>query len=218
MEVPLAYFPKDNPKDRAAFYGDPALGQVAKQLVWYNPPFKMTYEGKPINAKGFQFHVKAVKQLDQAFQRIWKECNFDQKTVDKHGLSDFCGSYVHRKIRGRENERDAWSSHAYGAAIDIHADGNELGNKHGNMPAFAVAAFEDAGFRWGGRYTKRQDWMHFEGVDNGRQITTPIATPATPVEVKPAPTPVANTPAPAAKPGWLGALINAVAGAFKKKA
>ena len=210
----MAYFPADNPKARAAFYGDPALGQVARQLEYYKPPFKMTYEGKPINPKGFLFHKKAIKQLDQAFQRIWKECNYDQKTVDKHGLSDFCGSYVHRKIRGRESERDAWSSHAYGAAIDIHADGNELGNKHGNMPAFAVAAFEDAGFRWGGRYTKRQDWMHFEGVDNGRPVvaaptqSTPVAntTPSAPIATTPTPTPTKSG-------GWLAALL----GVFKKK-
>lgn len=209
----MTYFPKDNPQARAAFYGDPALNQVASKLVYYKPPFKMYYERKPISAKGFLFHPKAIAQLDQAFQRIWKECNYDQKKIDALGLSDFCGAYNHRKIRGRESQRDAWSTHAYGAAIDINSKGNELGNPKGNMPAFAVAAFEDAGFRWGGRYGKRPDWMHFEGVDNGR----PVVAPPKPVEPAPAPPPiiVANTSPKSI--GWLGALINAVAEAFKKK-
>jgi hypothetical protein len=39
-----------------------------------------------------------------------------------------------------------------------------LGVKKGTMPDFAVEAFDKQGFRWGGRYKSRKDWMHFEAV------------------------------------------------------
>jgi hypothetical protein len=163
----MSQWPADNPRARAAFYGDPAKGECARQLVWVKPPFQMYYDGKPINAKGFQFHRKAAPALLAVFNDIWEQCDRDQAKVDKAGVSDFNGSYNHRKIRGRENERDAWSNHAYGAAIDINAKANGLGVVNGAMPAFVVEAFENAGAKWGGRYKGRKDPMHFEFVDNG---------------------------------------------------
>lgn len=160
----MSQWPHDDPRSRAAFYGDPALGQIESQLIWVKPPFQMYYDGKPISANGFKFHRKAAPALLRVLNRIWDECGHDQAKIDKAGVSDYCGAYNPRKIRGREHERDAWSSHAYGAAIDINAKGNSLGNPHGNMPAFVVAAFDSEDFRWGGRYHGRPDWMHFEGV------------------------------------------------------
>jgi hypothetical protein len=189
----MSPWPHDDPRARAAFYGDPALNQVDAQLVWVKPPFQMYYEGKPIDARGFKFHRKAAPALLRVLNRIWDECNHDQMKVDAAGVSDFCGAYNKRKIRGRENERDAWSSHAYGAAIDINAKGNALGNPHGNMPAFVVAAFKSEGFRWGGDYHGRKDFMHFEGVDNGLPDAVAPAPKPKPVEApkpKPAPAPV----------------------------
>lgn len=169
----MSVWPHDDPRSRAVFYGDPALGQIDAQLVWVKPPFQMYYDGKPISEKGIKFHRKAAPALLRVFNRIWDECKHDQKLIDKAGVSDFCGAYNPRKIRGRENERDAWSSHAYGAAIDINAKGNSLGNPKGNMPAFVVAAFDSEGFRWGGRYHGRPDWMHFEGVGDGVAVSKP---------------------------------------------
>jgi hypothetical protein len=32
------------------------------------------------------------------------------------------------------------------------------------MPRFAVDAFKAQGFKWGGDYKGRKDWMHFEAV------------------------------------------------------
>ena len=32
------------------------------------------------------------------------------------------------------------------------------------MPAFAVRAFKQCGFLWGGDFTRRKDPMHFEAI------------------------------------------------------
>ncbi|MHC2284639.1 M15 family metallopeptidase [Bradyrhizobium barranii] len=67
-------------------------------------------------------------------------------------------------VRGSSTK---WSNHAYAAAIDLNAGENALGVKKGTMPHFVVDAFCRQGAMWGGWYTSRPDWMHFEFVDNG---------------------------------------------------
>lgn len=158
-------FPHDDWQSRAAFYGDPNTGEPGRCLVPVVPPYTMYYGGKAV--PHVMFHAKAAPALLAAFNEIWEHCGHSQARVDASGASDFEGTYNPRKIRGRESDPHAWSSHAYGAAIDINAKTNQLGNAHGDMPQFIVDAFERQGFRWGGHYAGRKDFMHFEGVDNG---------------------------------------------------
>lgn len=158
----MSQWPHDDARSRAAFYGDPDRGEPGRQLVPVAPPFQMYYDGKPV--AHVMFHRKAAPALLRVFNDIWNQCGHDQKKADAAGVSDFCGSYNPRKIRGSAT---VWSNHAYGAAIDLNAAANAMGNSHGTMPPFVVAAFEKEGFRWGGRYRNRPDWMHFEAVDNG---------------------------------------------------
>jgi hypothetical protein len=165
----MSQWPHDDWRSRAAFYGDPARGECEPQLVLVKPPFQMYYDGKPISSKGFRFHKKAAPALLEVLNDIWEQCDRSQAKIDKAGVSDFNGSYNHRKIRGRESDPNAWSNHAYGSAIDLNAKNNALGNAHGTMPDFVVKAFEDRGFKWGGRYAGRKDFMHFEAVDNGKK-------------------------------------------------
>jgi hypothetical protein len=158
----MSQWPHDDARSRAAFYGDPDRGEPGRQLVPVTPPFQMYYDGKPI--AHVMFHRKAASALSAVFNEIWEHCGKDQAKVNESGASDFCGSYNPRKIRGSST---VWSNHAYGAAIDLNAKANAMGNHHGTMPAFIVAAFDRQGFRWGGRYKGRPDWMHFEAVDAG---------------------------------------------------
>jgi hypothetical protein len=158
----MTKWPKDNQTARNAFYGDPGKGQIAAQMVPVVPPFAMYYDGRRI--KAIQFHRKAAPALLAALNEIWDYCQHDQKKVDAAGVSNYAGAYNHRMVRGSSTK---WSNHAYAAAIDLNAGENALGVKKGTMPQFVVDAFCRQGAMWGGWYTGRPDWMHFEFVDNG---------------------------------------------------
>lgn len=178
-------WPKDNQEARNAFYGDPGKGEIASRMVPVVPPFAMYYEGKKIN--NIQFHRKCAPALVAALNEIWDYCQHDQAKVDASGASKYFGAYNHRMVRGSSAK---WSNHAYAAAIDLNAGQNALGTV-GNMPEFIVDAFTRQGAMWGGWYSSRPDWMHFEFVDNGgRQPKSPppvFGSPSKPtVVVKPA--------------------------------
>lgn len=162
----MATWPKDTMAAKIAFYGDPR-GPHGVNESWFSnnvvrvvPPFKMTYAGKPIAS--IAFHKKCAPALTAALQAIWEACGRDQKKIDACGLSEYGGSFNYRLIRGSS----AISNHSFAIAIDIAPSENALGVKKGKMPAFAVKAFKDQGFRWGGDYSGRKDWMHFEAVSS----------------------------------------------------
>lgn len=157
-----AAWPKDTQAARNAFYGDPGRGEISPQMVPVVPPFAMFYEGKRV--KSIMFHRKAAPALLAALNEIWDYCGRDQARIDAAGVSKYAGAYAHRYVRGSSTK---WSNHAYAAAIDLNAGENALGVKKGTMPQFVVDAFCRQGAMWGGWYTKRPDWMHFEFVDNG---------------------------------------------------
>jgi D-alanyl-D-alanine carboxypeptidase len=72
-------------------------------------------------------------------------------------LDVFGGCYAYRLKRGLGQV----SVHSFGAAVDIDPDHNGLGDDTPDMPAWAVDAFEDKGWVWGGRWLRR-DGMHFQ--------------------------------------------------------
>ena len=88
-------------------------------------------------------------------------------------IKTYDGCFNNRPIRGYEkkfNDRVAngrWdlaakymSVHSWGCAIDINAFENGLG-KTPKMRKELVSCFVDAGFEWGGNWT-RKDGMHFQ--------------------------------------------------------
>lgn len=160
----MVKFPKDTMAAKIAFYGDPRGPHgvnerwFAANIIRVVPPWRMTYAGKPV--KSIAFHRKAAPALDAALQAIWDECSRKQSVIDAHGLSEYGGTFNYRLIRGSSN----LSNHAFAIAIDLAPSGNALGVTKGKMPAFAVAAFKAQGFKWGGDYKGRKDWMHFEAV------------------------------------------------------
>jgi D-alanyl-D-alanine carboxypeptidase len=152
-----------------AFYGDPrgTGGQPSKEwakeyLIPVVPPWKMIYVDKkkitPIPR--FQFNKKAAPSLTRVLQAIWEHYQKDQSAIEGYGLNCFGGAYNFRKIRGSSHI----SNHAYACAIDLDPEHNRLGAKHGRMPPDVVAIFKEEGWRWGGNYHGRKDWMHFEAV------------------------------------------------------
>ena len=66
------------------------------------------------------------------------------------------GCFNIRKKRGGSS----YSLHSWGIAIDINAAWNRFGEKP-TMPKEVVKCFTDAGFEWGGEWSK-PDGMHFQ--------------------------------------------------------
>ncbi|MBN8987409.1 MAG: M15 family metallopeptidase [Rhizobiales bacterium] len=157
----MPQWPRDNEAALIAFYGEPGP-QVERQLVKVVPPFVMRYDGKPI--KHLLFHKKAAPALAAALEQIWQACGRDQARLDRDGVATTAGTYNPRKISGSNR----WSNHAFGAALDLDAARNGFGKGKGTIPAYVIAAFDQVGFRWGGRYKGRTDPMHFEACDDGR--------------------------------------------------
>lgn len=81
------------------------------------------------------------------------------KNLQKQGLlgelKEFGGSHAIRSTRGATK----WSAHSWALAIDINMTGNGLGQTPSMSKKF-VKCFTDAGFFWGGNYS-RKDGMHF---------------------------------------------------------
>lgn len=157
-------FPKDTMEEKIKFYGDPrgahgvSTKWFAANVVKVIPPFKMYYAGKAISS--IAFHRKAADALKAALETIWEHCEKDQTIIDNLGISEYGGSFNYRLIRGSSN----MSNHSFAIAIDLMPSGNKLGAKKGTMPKFVVDAFKAQGFKWGGDYKGRKDWMHFEAV------------------------------------------------------
>lgn len=86
------------------------------------------------------------------------------KALKDRGLSEklltFDGCFNIRMARG---SKTFFSAHSYGLAVDLNAKWNPMGSTHTQfhaMPGF-VQCFTDAGFFWGGNFSKRPDAMHF---------------------------------------------------------
>jgi hypothetical protein len=72
----------------------------------------------------------------------------------------WCWGYANRAIKGIYPP--VASNHSWGIALDINAPTNPLGGSHGDMPGWMGDLWNDYGFRWGGDYISRKDWMHYE--------------------------------------------------------
>lgn len=103
---------------------------------------------------GVQKHIYCNKDmvfaLDRAFQNVLSRGLASQ-------LKTFDGCLMVRDVRG---EPGKVSTHSYALAIDLNAATNQLGATPMMSPEL-VACFTDAGFLWGGTFS-RKDGMHFQ--------------------------------------------------------
>lgn len=98
-------------------------------------------------------HRELMAPLRAALQRVVDEGLADRVDPDDQG-----GCFAPRHI---DRNTDAnLSMHAWGLAVDVNVSSNPLGAAPQQDPG-VVAAFEEAGFTWGGRW-RRPDGMHFE--------------------------------------------------------
>ena len=90
-----------------------------------------------------------IVPLGQAFENIIQRGLIDQ-------LKTFDGCFnIRKKVQGNSP-----SLHSWGVAVDINAAWNGYGKKP-TMSKELVACFADAGFDWGGVWS-RADGMHFQ--------------------------------------------------------
>ena len=107
------------------------------------------------------------------------------------------GAYNFRKMRGSNK----WSNHAFGTALDVNWNTNPMQNPlKTDMPAGMIAEIENIRtvdgirvFRWGGRYTRKKDAMHFEIMVTPKELARGLAGE------NPAPNTPGSKPAPAQK-------------------
>ena len=92
-----------------------------------------------------------TKPLQEALRSVMK-----QNLITEIKAWDGC--FNARAVRGEPN---IISMHAFGLAIDLDADENELNSSKTTFSPAFIECFENAGFVWGGDF-KRHDPMHFE--------------------------------------------------------
>ncbi len=128
-------------------WGDPlTTHDEGTYMVMWDVP---TYLEIGVIPKKLYCNKAIVEPLSKAFKNlIDRNCVKELKTWD--------GCFNIRKKRGLASQ----SLHSWGIAIDVNAFENQLNQKPKLTPAF-VKCFTDAGFDWGGNWT-RLDGMHFQ--------------------------------------------------------
>lgn len=124
-------------------YGDPIL---EKSLVVWDVPTNLEIGVIP---KRLYCNKDIVAPLTQAFTNLISTGKVSE-------LKTFDGCFNIRKKRGLSS----MSLHSWGIAIDVNAAWNQLNMVPTLTPGF-VKCFTDAGFEWGGTWT-RKDGMHFQ--------------------------------------------------------
>jgi hypothetical protein len=143
--------------DADEFYGhsDGSSKWEAEHLVTFEAPYALYMDGQLIR------RIRCHKKVEQSLYKILSAIQAHYKTpeaIKAVGLDQYDGCYNYRNVRGR----NGLSMHAYGAAVDFDAAHNPLGAVFGSMPKEVVEIFKSEGWRWGGDYSGRKDFMHFE--------------------------------------------------------
>lgn len=177
------------PNGRAAVlatFGNPRGSDGTLSEAWESAnltmltfPFPLRYEesaGRFKTVTRNRFHRLVAEPLTNALQHIWNHARLEVKRRDgfdktteyydaetlewlqQRGLDVFGGGFVYRAIRGASS----LSMHAFGIAIDMAPSANALGQKTTSLPDWFIAAFEEEGFCWGGKFSGRKDPMHFQ--------------------------------------------------------
>ena len=129
-------------------YGAPNIEMERKHMVLWDIPADIN-AAIPELPNRLYCNKDVVKPLQQAFKNIIvRKLAYQIETWD--------GCFNIRFSRGLKT----WSLHSWAIAIDINAARNGLGQRP-LMSKELVKCFTDAGFDWGGTWT-RPDGMHFQ--------------------------------------------------------
>lgn len=107
----------------------------------------------------FGTSVTVYKDLAPGLQRINQQ--WLAKPASQRYQIKSIGGYNCRTVSGK----NAWSSHAFGTALDINPATNPYGKEYEtDMPAWFINLFKAEGYGWGGDWSSVKDTMHFSKV------------------------------------------------------
>lgn len=140
---------------------DEKISQISRSIKTQN----ITFLGMEITVNSLIVDVLRKVELDIQKEAISYSAN---SYVFPSGPYTFIsgGAFNPRIITGTENISECnISNHSWGTAIDINPATNPFTNLCSisfDMPPEVVKVFERHGFRWGGRFLEKPDYMHFE--------------------------------------------------------
>lgn len=154
-------WPKPDYASMVAFYGEVGTNQTTLQLPY---PMVLAWDQDTTVTK-----ITCHNKCKDAFYNIFKKTldHYGIEQIKKLGLDQYGGCLNVRKMRGGSQ----WSTHAWGCAIDIDPDNNQL--KWGKDKAklakpeynqFWKFVEEEGGYSLGRK--KNYDWMHTELVSH----------------------------------------------------
>lgn len=150
-------FPRDNESEMLAYFGEPGLHQVRLEMPF---PLRIDWDLNKI-ITSFSCHERVHDSLKRIFEKALDRYGLDE--IQRLNLDRFGGCLNVRKKRGGST----WSTHAWGAAVDLWPDANALKWDH-NKAAFAKPEYlpfweivESEGWTSLGR-ARDYDWMHFQ--------------------------------------------------------
>lgn len=154
-------FPVENQADLISYYGSP--GEIS--LVQIPCPWRLSldWDLEKTTSK-ITIHEKLGDSLTSILEKIYLA--YGQNRIKEYGLDRYGGSYNHRKKRG---SLFAWSTHAWGIAIDWYPSRNKLKWDH-EMASLSHPdldewwmIWEEEGWLSLGR-TENRDWMHVQAA------------------------------------------------------
>ena len=129
-------------------YGKPDIAmERAHMELWHLP--EGFVKAIPVLPSKLYCNTDIIRPLWQAITNVIK------RDLTCH-INSWEGCFNIRVKRGG----NSWSLHSWGVAVDFNAATNAFGAEP-QMPIALVKCFTDAGFDWGGTWTK-QDGMHFQ--------------------------------------------------------
>lgn len=135
-------------KDCINKYGSPDINMERTHLALWDIPNDIN-RAIPELPNKLYCNKDLIAPLEHAFRNVMV------RGLACH-IMTWDGCFNIRAIRGGIS----WSLHSWAIALDINAAWNGLGQTP-QMPAELVKCFTDAGFEWGGTWT-RKDGMHFQ--------------------------------------------------------
>lgn len=150
-------WPGPTQRELIAFYGQPGTGQTQIDLPF---PMRLAWDTDTVVEK-ITCHERVAASLFVALRSILRIYG-SLSALREDGLDLLGGCYNLRKMR----DRDEWSLHAFGAAIDLDPIRNGLSTpwpKRATMPEPVIRMFEAEGWTSLGRVIGR-DAMHFQAT------------------------------------------------------
>lgn len=149
-------WPRDTYQEMEAFYGHHGDTDQHIQII---PPYQLYFDGRPLTK--ITVHKKIASAVIEALSVVLD--HYGAQEIKMLKLDVFDGCFNDRPKRGGSS----WSTHAYAAALDFYAEGNELHLDH-TKAVFAkpeYRAWFDAWESVGAVSLGREldwDWMHLQ--------------------------------------------------------